>query len=234
MEIFTKNSAKCTVFQSTICNKFSSLMYDAKNGPTMCLQNIRANTHMFSDSEYDNTIEPYSIDMAIDTILINAARTQASHIPHEHWNQISVNGHTIWRKIPTEDHTIILEGCPNDTVSGLMDLATATTILMPCLLVTKNQPHMVMIPSECHLTLYDTGGECIANPLPLLDLLIVGQSDKQPKAMMHADEGIGVDGLKELDPGPSSHDNIHHGDIMEQAQSNIHYEIVPPLPVADI
>jgi hypothetical protein len=26
MEIFTKNSAKCTVFQSTICNKFSSLM----------------------------------------------------------------------------------------------------------------------------------------------------------------------------------------------------------------
>jgi hypothetical protein len=29
MEIFTKNSAKCTVFQSTICNKFSSLMYTA-------------------------------------------------------------------------------------------------------------------------------------------------------------------------------------------------------------
>jgi small subunit ribosomal protein S7e len=27
MEIFTKNSAKCTVFQSTICNKFSSLMW---------------------------------------------------------------------------------------------------------------------------------------------------------------------------------------------------------------
>jgi hypothetical protein len=26
MEILTKNSAKCTVFQSTICNKFSSLM----------------------------------------------------------------------------------------------------------------------------------------------------------------------------------------------------------------
>jgi hypothetical protein len=26
MEIFTKNSAKCTIFQSTICNKFSSLM----------------------------------------------------------------------------------------------------------------------------------------------------------------------------------------------------------------
>jgi hypothetical protein len=26
MEIFTKNSAKCTIFQSTNCNKFSSLM----------------------------------------------------------------------------------------------------------------------------------------------------------------------------------------------------------------
>jgi hypothetical protein len=113
-----------------------------------------------------------------------------------------------------------------------MDLATATTILMPCLLVTKNQPHM-MIPSECNQTLYDTE-DCIANPLPLLDLLIFGQSDKQAKAMMHADEGIGVDGLKELNPGPSSHDNIHDGDIMEQAQSNIHYEIVSPPPVAGI
>jgi hypothetical protein len=26
MEIFTKYSAKCTIFQRTICNKFSSLM----------------------------------------------------------------------------------------------------------------------------------------------------------------------------------------------------------------
>jgi hypothetical protein len=67
-------------------------------------------------------------------------------------------------------------------------------------------PHM-MIPSECHLTLYDTV-DCIANPLPLLDLLIVGQSDKWAKAMMHGDEGIGVDGLKELDPGPSSPDSM--------------------------
>ena len=58
--------------------------------------------------------------------------------------------------------------------------------------------------------------DCIANPLPLLDLPIVGQSDKQAKAMMHGDEGIGVDGLKELDPGPSSHDSIHNGDIMEE------------------
>jgi hypothetical protein len=27
MEIFTKNSAKCTIFQSTYCNNFFSLMY---------------------------------------------------------------------------------------------------------------------------------------------------------------------------------------------------------------
>jgi hypothetical protein len=109
-------------------------------------------------------------------------------------------------------------------------VATATTILTPCLLDTMNQPH-TMIPSECHLTLYDIG-YCVANPLPLLDLSIVGQSDKQAKAMMHGDEGIGVDGLKELEPGPSSHDSIHNGDIMEHAQSNIHYELVPLLPVA--
>jgi hypothetical protein len=30
MEIFTKNSAKCTIFQSTNCNNFSSLGYFAK------------------------------------------------------------------------------------------------------------------------------------------------------------------------------------------------------------
>jgi hypothetical protein len=34
-------------------------------------------------------------------------------------------------------------------------LATAPIILMPYLLDTKNQSNM-MIPSECHLTLYDT------------------------------------------------------------------------------
>jgi hypothetical protein len=50
--------------------------------------------------------------------------------------------------------------------------------------------------------------------------------------MIHGDEGIGADGLKELDPDPSSHDSFDDGDIMEQAQSNIHYELVPPLPVA--
>jgi hypothetical protein len=48
--------------------------------------------------------------------------------------------------------------------------------------------------------------------------------------MMH-DEGIGVDGLKELDPGSSKHDGIHVGDIMEQAQSHVHNELVSPLPV---
>ena len=80
----------------------------------------------------------------------------------------------------------------------------------------------MMILSEFHLTLYDTV-DCVANPLPLLDLPIVGQSEKQAKAMMHGDEGIGVDGLKEFGPGPSTHDGIHVGDIMEQAQSHIHY-----------
>jgi hypothetical protein len=49
-------------------------------------------------------------------------------------------------------------------------VATAPTILMICLLDTKNQSNM-MILSECHLTLYDTAN-CIANPLPLLDLPI--------------------------------------------------------------
>jgi hypothetical protein len=29
MEIFTKNSAKCTIFQSNNCNNFSSLMWEA-------------------------------------------------------------------------------------------------------------------------------------------------------------------------------------------------------------
>jgi hypothetical protein len=105
-------------------------------------------------------------------------------------------------------------------------VATAPTILTPCPLDTKNQSNM-MIPLECHLTLYDTV-DCIVNPLPLMDFPIVGQSDKRAKAMMHGDEGIGVDGLKEFDPGPSTHDGIHVGDIIKQAQSHIHYELVPP------
>jgi hypothetical protein len=55
----------------------------------------------------------------------------------------------------------------------------------------------MMILSECHLTLYDTV-DCVADPF-----------DKQAKPMMHGDEVIGVDELKELDPGPSSHDRQH-------------------------
>jgi hypothetical protein len=49
--------------------------YDAKNGPTMCSQNRRGNTHMFCDSGYDDTIEPYDTNMDIDTILINPFTT---------------------------------------------------------------------------------------------------------------------------------------------------------------
>jgi hypothetical protein len=69
--------------------------------------------------------------------------------------------------------------------------ATSPNILMPSLLNTKNQSNM-RIPSECHLTLYDTV-DFIVNPLPLEDLPVVGQFDKKAKAMMHSDEGIGVD-----------------------------------------
>ena len=89
---------------------------------------------------------------------------------------------------------------------------------------------MRVLLEECHLNLYDTVG-CIVNPLPLEDLLIVGHFDKNAKAMMHGDEGIGVDGLKELDPGPDIHDGIHIDDIMEHGPSPIHYELVPLLPV---
>jgi hypothetical protein len=49
--------------------------------------------------------------------------------------------------------------------------------------------------------------------------------------MMHGDEGIGVDGLKELDPGPYTHVGIHIDNIMEHGPSHIHYELVPPPPV---
>jgi hypothetical protein len=67
--------------------------------------------------------------------------------------------------------------------------------------------------------------------LPLEDLLIVGHSDKNAKVIMHGDEGIGVDGLKEFDPGPSTHEGIHVDGIMEHGPSHIHYELIPPLPV---
>jgi hypothetical protein len=68
-------------------------------------------------------------------------------------------------------------------------------------------------PSEFHLTLYDTVG-CIVNLLPLESLLMVGHSNKNAKAMMHGDEGIGVNGLKDVNPGLSTHDGILIGDIM--------------------
>jgi hypothetical protein len=109
-------------------------------------------------------------------------------------------------------------------------VATAQTIQMPSLLDTKN-PSNMRIPLECHLTLYDTV-DCIVDSLPLEDLPIVGYSRNKAKAMMHGDEGIGVDGLKELDPGPYTHDGIHiDDDIMEHGPSPIHYELVPLLPV---
>jgi hypothetical protein len=45
-------------------------------------------------------------------------------------------------------------------------VATAPTIPMPSILDTKNQSNM-MVPSECHLTLYETV-DCVVDPLPLL------------------------------------------------------------------
>jgi hypothetical protein len=39
------------------------------------------------------------------------------------------------------------------------------------------------IPLESHLTLFNTPVDCIVNPLPLEDLLIVGHSDKKVKAL---------------------------------------------------
>jgi hypothetical protein len=75
-------------------------------------------------------------------------------------------------------------------------VASAPIIPMPSQLDTKNQSNM-MIPSECHLTLYQTV-DCIVDPLPLKDLPIVGHFDKTAKVKMHGDEGIGVDGLMEI------------------------------------
>jgi hypothetical protein len=79
-----------------------------------------------------------------------------------------------------------------------------------CLLVAA-------FPLEWHMILFDTVG-CIVNPLPLEDLPIVGHSDKNAKVMVHGGEDIGVDGLNELDPGPSTHDGIHIYGIMDMFQ----------------
>jgi hypothetical protein len=90
--------------------------YDVKNGSNMHLQNRRANTHRFHDSDYNDNFKPFNIDTDVDTILINAARTQASAF------QISIDGHAIWRQIPNEDRTR-----PDDTVSGLADLMSPSS-----------------------------------------------------------------------------------------------------------
>jgi hypothetical protein len=66
----------------------------------------------------------------------------------------------------------------------------------------------VAIPLVCHLSLCDNVG-CIANLLPLEDLSIVGHSDKTTQVMRHDEEGNGVNILKELNPGLSTHDGIH-------------------------
>jgi hypothetical protein len=70
---------------------------------------------------------------------------------------------------------------------------------------------------------------CITNPLPLEDLLIVRHSNKTIQVMMHGDDSAGVDRLKELDPGPSTHDGIHVD--ADQGTSHKHYPPVPPPPV---
>jgi hypothetical protein len=86
------------------------------------------------------------------------------------------------------------------------------------------------IPLECYLILYGIKG-CIVNILPLEDLPIDGPSNQKAQAMMHGDVGTGLDRLKELDPGPNTHDGMHVENIMEHGPSSIHYELVPPLPV---
>jgi hypothetical protein len=58
-------------------------------------------------------------------------------------------------------------------------------------------PSVPAFPFECHMTLYETVG-CIVKPSPIDDLPIVGHSDKTTTAMVHGDEGIGVDGLRNL------------------------------------
>jgi hypothetical protein len=93
----------------------------------MCLQNRRANTHLFYDSVYDDTFKPYYIDMDVNTILINASRTQAPTFHESTGTRFLSKGITIWRQIPNEDHAIILDGCPDDTVSGLTDITSPSS-----------------------------------------------------------------------------------------------------------
>ena len=88
--------------------------------------------------------------MDIDTILINAAWTQACRSPLECWNQLSINSHTIWRQITTVDHTIILKGCPDDTVPRLMDLTPSPS--GGCNWDTIWSIQLAGIPSHMHRT----------------------------------------------------------------------------------
>jgi hypothetical protein len=63
---------------------------------------------------------------------------------------------------------------------------------------------------------------CIVNPLPIEDVPIDRPSNHNSQAMMHGDVGTGVDGLKELNPGPYTHDGIHIDDTMELGPSPMH------------
>jgi hypothetical protein len=71
---------------------------------------------------------------------------------------------------------------------------------------------------------------CTVDPLSLEDFPIVWHSDENAKAMIHGDGCIGMDGLKDLYPGPSTHDGIHVDGIMEHDPSHIYYELITPLP----
>jgi hypothetical protein len=57
MEIFTKNSAKCTIFQRNNCNNFSSLMYFSRRAyvahvsPWLCHCAFAANATFVVDKK---------------------------------------------------------------------------------------------------------------------------------------------------------------------------------------
>jgi hypothetical protein len=66
---------------------------------------------------------------------------------------------------------------------------------------------------------------------PLRICQLLDNLTKKQRQWWWCDEGIDVDGLKELDPGLYTHDGIHVDDIMEHGPSPIHYELVPSLPL---
>jgi hypothetical protein len=71
MEIFTKNSAKCTVFQSTICNKFSSLMWDKA-----------------FDAQLDNHCETGALAEPIPRSEARGINGKKPNILHVHWQNV--------------------------------------------------------------------------------------------------------------------------------------------------